>query len=135
MTLITLDDLSRAIAQKLDMEWEEAKKFASLVIDFFGFEDRILDNILDPEERKLFYLLEKQNILSCEREETTLHNGNEWRIHYWRLEKTTILHHSNGKNYDSIAAQRKESTRNADYENLYSTIPKDMWKTRKIPNM
>ena len=95
LNIIKLEDLSKAISTKLDIEMEQAKKYAHIVIDFFGFEDRIIDNILNPEERKLFYLLESLGILTVEREDITLSNGNEWRMHYWRLEKNEIFQHSN----------------------------------------
>ena len=43
MNIITLNILSRAIALSLDVDREKAKEYAHIVIDFFGFEDRILD--------------------------------------------------------------------------------------------
>ena len=126
MTFITLKDLSRAIVKILEIDIETAKKYANIIIDFFGFEDRIIDNILEPEDRRLFYMLEKQGILTSEREETTLYNGNEWRTHYWRLEKNTILQCSNEKKQIRITEHKKEI-----YENIYSNISKDMWTARK----
>jgi hypothetical protein len=126
LSIITLEDLSKAIAKGLDIEIEEAKKYAHIVIDFFGFEDRIIDNILEPEERRLFYLLQEYGILAVDREEITLYNGNEWRIHFWRLEKKTIMQFSNGRKKKKATDLEKEM-----YEDIYSSVPQDMWTTRK----
>ena len=94
MTVLTLDDLSRAIANRIGISIEEARKDALFVMDIFGFDDRVIDNVLDPEGRQLFYILEEEGMLSTEREETTLYDGREWRTHYWQLRKDVILKYS-----------------------------------------
>jgi len=75
MTVITLEDLSRAIANRIGIDIEEARRDASFVMDIFGFDDRVIDNVLDPEGRQLFYILEEEGMLSTEREETKRTNG------------------------------------------------------------
>jgi hypothetical protein len=57
------------------------------VLNFFGYSDRIIDNVLEPEDRDAFYMLEDAGILTTEREETTLYDGREWRIHYWLFKR------------------------------------------------
>ena len=130
MKIITLNELSKAIARRLDIDNEKAREYANTVIDFFGFHDRIIDNVLTPQERKLFYELQERGILTSEREATTLYNGNQWRTHYWRLEKDAIVKYSNGKKKKS--ATQGNDAQNTGYEDVYSTITKDMWTTRKI---
>ena len=44
-------------------------------MDLFGLDDRIIDNVLEHEERQLFYLFESEGILNTEREEISLHDG------------------------------------------------------------
>ncbi len=83
MNIITLDALSRAIANRVGVGIEEARRDAGFVLDIFGFDDRVIDNVLDPEDRQLFYILEEEGMLVTEREETTLYDGREWRTHYW----------------------------------------------------
>ena len=39
LNIITLNDLLTAIEEKLDIDTVEAKKYANIVMDFFGFED------------------------------------------------------------------------------------------------
>ena len=69
---------------------EQAKEMAQHILNFFGYSERIIDNILEPEDRDAFYMLEDTGILTTEREETTLYDGREWRIHYWLFRKERI---------------------------------------------
>src|SRR5437879_895618 len=90
---LTVDDLTRAIKNSIDrtgMKEEEARAMAQHVLNFFGYSERIIDNVLEPEDRDAFYMLEDSGILTTEREETTLYDGREWRIHYWMVRKERI---------------------------------------------
>jgi hypothetical protein len=53
---------------------------------------------LEPEDRDAFYQLEDTGILTTEREETTLYDGREWRIHYWLFRKERIFQLINANN-------------------------------------
>lgn len=94
MNIITIDDLTQAIKNSInnarEMAEEQAYELAHHVLNFFGYSDRIIDNILEPEDRDAFYMLEDAGILTTEREETTLYDGREWRIHYWLLKRDHI---------------------------------------------
>ncbi|PNX49239.1 MAG: hypothetical protein BV459_00485 [Thermoplasmata archaeon M11B2D] len=134
MTIITLDDLSKAIANRVGIDIEEARRDAGFVMDIFGFDDRVIDNVLDPEDRQLFYILEEEGMLTTEREETTLYDGREWRTHYWRLKKDTIARYSKENNPErSVVIVDKKQAKNFSDEDIYGTIDEDMWTTtRKI---
>ncbi len=134
MTIITLDDLSKAIANRVGIDIEEARRDAGFVMDIFGFDDRVIDNVLDPEDRQLFYILEEEGMLTTEREETTLYDGREWRTHYWRLKKDTIARYSKESNLErSVLIVDKKTPKNFSDEDIYGTIDEDMWTTtRKI---
>lgn len=134
MTIITLDDLSKAIANRVGIDIEEARRDAGFVMDIFGFDDRVIDNVLDPEDRQLFYILEEEGMLTTEREETTLYDGREWRTHYWRLKKDTIARYSKEANseHGTLIVDRKQP-KNVSDEDIYGTIDDEMWTTtRKI---
>ena len=134
MTIITLDDLSKAIANRVGIDIEEARRDAGFVMDIFGFDDRVIDNVLDPEDRQLFYILEEEGMLTTEREETTLYDGREWRTHYWRLKKDTIARYSkeNNSEHNSLIVDKKQP-KNISDEDIYGTIDDEMWTTtRKI---
>ena len=89
--IITLEILSVAIENKTGLESSSARKDAGTVLDFFGYENRIIDNVLENKDRQLFYLLEEEGILSTDRTETELHDGKSWRTHYWEMDKRRIL--------------------------------------------
>jgi len=88
------DSLAKAIRRSIGhdgMRPEDARTIASHVLNFFGFNARIIDNVLEPDDRDTFYMLEDNGILETERDETTLYDGREWRIHYWMFRKDRIF--------------------------------------------
>ena len=122
---LTVDDLTRAIKNSIDragMKDDEARSIAQHVLNFFGYSERIIDNVLEPEDRDAFYLLEDSGILTTEREETTLYDGREWRIHYWMFRKDRIAE------LVQVARQREELERGG---NVYDDVPEDFWNQRK----
>ena len=133
MDIITLNDVSKAIANRIGINIEEARRSAGFVLDIFGFEERVIDNILGHEDRQLFYLLESVGMLSTEREEIILYDGNEWRTFYWVLKKNTILKFAeNGyKRYNSMLSTKRQPKDVSDGD-IYSALPEDVWATRKI---
>src|SRR5437899_2674499 len=122
---LTVDDLTRAIKNSIDrtgMKEEEARAMAQHVLNFFGYSERIIDNVLEPEDRDAFYMLEDSGILTTEREETTLYDGREWRIHYWMFRKERIA--------ELVEAQKaKEEAEKMG--SVYDDVPEDFWASRK----
>jgi hypothetical protein len=123
---LTVDDLTKAIRNSIkndirSMPEEEAKQMAQHVMNFFGYSERIIDNILEPEDRDAFYMLEDSGLLTTEREETTLYDGREWRIHYWIFKKDRILDlvRSRDRRMDPITEEAMS---------IYEDIPDDVWK-------
>ncbi len=120
--IISLNRMTEAIVNSYkehNMSREDAQNMAYHVLNFFGFGDRIVDNILEPEDRDLFYMLEDFGLLVTEREETTLYDGREWRIHYWLLKKNAIEHMS--------CADGKQCAAGDEDYNIYKDIPDDVW--------
>ena len=134
MNIITLDALSKAIANRVGVGIEEARRDAGFVLDIFGFDDRVIDNVLDPEDRQLFYILEEEGMLVTEREETTLYDGREWRTHYWQLKKNTILNYAKDENKSlrTVLYDKAQPLRGISDENVYDALTEDIWITRKI---
>ena len=79
--------IDKAIQQHIDidMDSEVAQGMAEHALGFFGFYNRIIDNALEPTDRNLFYMFQDYDLLTTESEETTLWDGREWRIHYWKF--------------------------------------------------
>ena len=120
-SIVTVEELTQAIMNSPDNKGipeEEAYDIARHVLNFFGYSDRIIDNVLEPEDRDMFYMLEDATILTTEREETTLYDGREWRINYWLFRKDKIrqLMDDDGKN-----GNKEEE------ETVYDDIPLDAW--------
>jgi len=134
MNIITLDDLSKAIANRVGIDIEEARRDAGFVMDIFGFQDRVIDNVLDPEDRQLFYILEEEGMLTTEREETTLYDGREWRTHYWVIRKDVILKFAKDENKRvGTVLSDKQTIEDISDEAIYDNLNDDQWVTRKIP--
>ena len=135
MTIITLENLSTAIANRIGIDIEEARRDAGFVLDIFGFDDRVIDNVLDPEDRQLFYILEEEGMLTTEREETTLYDGREWRTHYWQIKKETILRYADQAmptNRTVMFGDRRPIdpiSDNSD-EHVYQQLDEDLWTLR-----
>ena len=133
MNIITLDDLSKAIANRTGVDTKEARRDAGFVMDIFGFQDRIIDNVLDPKDRQLFYALEKEGMLTTEREETTLYDGREWRTHYWVIRKDVILKYAQDENKRTgTVLSDKQTIGDISDEAIYDNLSDDQWVTRKI---
>ncbi|HEX08706.1 MAG TPA: hypothetical protein ENG38_02720 [Thermoplasmatales archaeon] len=133
MNIITLDDLSKAIANRVGIPIEEARRDAGFVMDIFGFQDRVIDNVLDPEDRQLFYILEEEGMLTTEREETTLYDGREWRTHYWILRKDIILKYAREENKRTRSVlSDKPTLQDISDEAVYDELDDDIWVSRKI---
>lgn len=131
INIITLDVLSKAIANKTGIDIKEARKNAGFVLDVFGYNDRIIDNILDYEDRQLFYFLEEEGMLATDHEDTILYDGREWRTHYWILKKKTILKYAKDKSscFSNVISDKPVW----DISNLgiYDSLTDEAWTTRK----
>lgn len=121
-----IGELSLAISKGLSlqnrsMSQEEAFEAAEHLINFFGYNDRVIDNMLEPEDRDAFYTMEDIGVLQTEREETTLYDGREWRIHYWILNVSRIIELSKIKTVET-SVEKNEA-----YQ-IYEEIPDEYWK-------
>jgi hypothetical protein len=121
--ILSVVDLTKAIRNSIDhrgMEENAAREMAQHVLNFFGFNDRIIDNVLEPEDRDAFYMLEDSGLLTTEREETTLYDGREWRIHYWLFKKDKIMELVK-------EANEREASLYDEGLSVYSDIPEEAW--------
>ena len=120
--ILTLENLTRAIQNSMGLKGidkSEAKRMAEHMLNFFGYSDRIIDNVLEPEDRDVFYMMEDSGLLTTEREETTLYDGREWRINYWLFRKSRIQ--------ELINLAKDENEEAEDEDSVYDEIPEDVW--------
>ena len=121
--ILTISNLTKAIQNSVGTEGidqEEAHRMAEHMMNFFGYSDRIIDNILEPEDRDVFYMMEDSGILMTEREETTLYDGREWRIHYWLFRKDRITELVK-------EAREREKELYKEHISVYADIPEEIW--------
>ena len=120
--IVTVEELTQAIRNSPNnrgIEEDAAYNLAIHILNFFGYSDRIIDNILEPEDRDTFYMLEDASILTTEREETTLYDGREWRIHYWLFKRDKI---------QALMASKVGSVEDEYHEeSIYDDLPDDIW--------
>ena len=121
--ILTIENLTKAIQNSVGtqgIDQVEAKRMAEHMMNFFGYSDRIIDNILEPEDRDVFYMMEDSGILMTEREETTLYDGREWRINYWLFRKDKI--------YELTKQKHKKGQKEEDDDfSIYTEIPEEVW--------
>ena len=102
-----------------DEDW--VNQMSLFIMDFFGYEDRILDNKLTPRDRDIFYMLEEVDLLKTEMEEATLQKGKIWRIHYWVLNRNKIEKLvEGGKTEEEECSPGKEKT-------IYDSLSDGFW--------
>ena len=139
MPLISLQTLTRAIQKKLDISEIEARSYAEIVMDVFGYDDCILDNILDHADRRLFYRLEAEGILTTRRDEAILSDGTNWRIRYWVFQKNILFPNETKKKVKLSRTKNKQQPIKTippyDSNTIYSSLPDTAWTTRKTPHI
>jgi len=120
---LKLQDLTQAIRNRVDadMEVSVAESIAEHALGFFGFSNRTLDNALEPNDRNLFYQLQDYDLLTTESEETTLWDGREWRIHYWKFKP-------NASQYVGRGDENEEEE--DPYAGLYEDVPQTVWREK-----
>jgi hypothetical protein len=112
--------LAKVIANKIGVNGQMAKELALRILNYFGYGGLVIDNILDQEDRRLFYFLQDLKLLKTNWEETILPNGRSWRIFYWELNTEEILRE----------AQKLTSTKD-EIANIYETLPDAVWSRER----
>lgn len=116
LDLVSEEQLSQAIQIRAGMDTEEASRIAEMVLSYFGFEMQVIDNSLDPDDRRVFYMLHDLGFLSSDWEETLIPSGRMWRIYYWQLNVGSIR--------DTIS--RKDNIQKE--ANVYDKLPTEAWE-------
>ena len=123
---MSLAELTAAIQTHIDPDMEKitAEGMAEHALGFFGFYDRIIDNALEPTDRNLFYMFQDYDLLTTESEETTLWDGREWRIHYWKFK-------ANAEQLARLSTEYAKSEEEEDpYAGIYEDVPVSLWRER-----
>lgn len=114
--VVTHETLAQAVKNKLEVTTDVADDIAFRVLNYFGFDDEIIDNVLDHDDRRMFYLLQDMQLLTTHWEEAVLPTGRVWRVFYW------------GLNTDRIDQFARSPAQEARIEmGIYETLPEDVW--------
>lgn len=95
---------------------EEISEVAEYLLGFFGYGTEVIDNVLQPEDRDVFYMLEEEGLLGTRQEEVLVTRGKLWRIHYWVLKVDQMK---------QALVEMKGSEE--DYQALYDDISEEVW--------
>lgn len=112
--------LSKALIRKIGVKKDAAELLAIRVLNYFGYDDEVIDNALDQDDRRLFYFLQDVSILRTAWEEAILASGRTWRIFYWYLNLDTIEESAN-----EVDAPEQEP-------GLYDALPQDVWSREEV---
>ena len=112
----TLFKLLRSILSKEEMDDSDVSELTEYILKIFGFDDFVVDNMLTPVDRDIFYYLESKGIFKMEEEEVTLYKGKPWRIHYWIFRRDLF----------KKSSKIKEVKEDEDLKDMYEKIFKDM---------
>jgi len=96
----------------------EIDHLANYLMNFFGYGEYVIDNVLSSEDRDVFYMLEEEGLLKTSREEINLLKGKVWRIHYWILRKREILQQ---------AAEEEKAPVQEEEFSIYKQISDEVW--------
>ncbi|HWH07863.1 MAG TPA: DUF6015 family protein [Candidatus Thermoplasmatota archaeon] len=113
------DALAKALRERFDMAEDDAFEVATVVVSQFGESSEVNDETLDPTVRSIFYTLEAKKLLSFRREEYVWENGEKRRGFWWRLRDEELAPKS-----IEIPVQSAE-------EDVYASLPKDVWTARQ----
>ncbi|HLE96374.1 MAG TPA: DUF6015 family protein [Candidatus Thermoplasmatota archaeon] len=124
MGIVTVEDLARAFVLRMGMNDEDAAAHAEHVLDIFGFEGEIIDNLLDPVDRQLFYSMESHGLVTARSDETTLNNGQDWRTHSWAIRADRLAAGARGV----PVAERPGA--DVPFDSVYRDLPSTAWSRR-----
>jgi len=112
--------LSKVIVGSVGMNESAAEELALRMLNYFGYEGEVIDNMLDQEDRRLFYFLQDLKLLKTHWEEAILPSGRTWRIFYWKL------------NVDHICREVRKLEEGLDETvSLYETLPENAWSRER----
>jgi len=138
MPLITLHALTYTLQRKLNISESEARRYAETLLELFGYDDCIIDNVLDHAERRLFYRLEAEGFLYTRRDEAILSDGTNWRIRYWVFQKNVLFESEPKKTVPIKKTKISRKTKPVvkptpayDPNTVYSNLPDTAWTARK----
>jgi len=120
--VVTLDDIRKALSCTVGRKGfpdDNINNLADYLMNFFGYNEYVIDNVLNSEDRDVFYMLEDEGLLKTSHEEISLLKGKMWRIHYWILKKKDILEYARGTPEKAAIVDESSS--------VYANLDDEVW--------
>jgi hypothetical protein len=113
--------LEKILESRAGFNEETAREVTLRILNYFGYHDEIIDNVLNQEDRRLFYYLQDMDLLQTRWEETQLASGRNWRIFYW------------GINLDRLKEWKAKLTKKVEEQDVYLSLPETAWNKERFP--
>lgn len=137
-TPVNISEVTRAIAYRKisdNSNYRDVDEclLAIDVMNHFGFDRYILDNILEPEEREKIRMMEDWGLITTFEEVVEIKRYNKpitWRLYYWQLKIDQIRECA--RKYDELVSKQSEEI------TVYDDIPMEVWKrdhTNSMPGL
>ncbi len=120
VTFLEMRDALVALLGGRGMGPSEVGELAEYLLGFFGYGTEVVDNVLRPDDRDVFYMLEEEGLLGTRQEEVLVTPGKLWRLHYWILRVDRVK--------DALQEAQEEGE---EYEALYKGMADDVWVRRQ----
>jgi hypothetical protein len=114
--IVTYETLAEAVKNRLEVTEDVSDDISFRVLNYFGFNDEIIDNVLDQDDRRMFYFLQDVQLLTTHWEEAVLPTGRTWRVFYWVLNIDKIMRFAAPPHVEAV-----------EEHGLYETLPEDFW--------
>jgi hypothetical protein len=124
--IVTPDILAGAMVNALklrgyNMNYNDALKTAEHILNFFGFEDQILENVLENDDREVLYFLEDLDLLDFKKDSVNVNRSilslETWNISTVQLKKKKIF---------ELSTQEIEHPREVE-SLIYEKLPEEAW--------
>ncbi|MCJ2531217.1 MAG: hypothetical protein LN413_02710 [Candidatus Thermoplasmatota archaeon] len=123
MSVVTFREMQETLVALLGrqvMGPDEVGELAEYLLGFFGYGTEVVDNVLQPDDRDVFYMLEEEGLLSTRQEEVLVTPGRLWRLHYWILRVDHVKR-----------ALQKAGDEAEEHEVLYENMADEVWVRRQ----
>ena len=104
-----------------DMTEDDAKNTAEFVMNFLGYEGRVHDGLLMPDDRDNFNVLEDADILKIDYTTAFLYTGRKHNIYVWGF-TNDFLSGRLEKDIKKIIIKPKPEL------SIYETLPQEHWE-------
>ncbi len=123
LSVVTFREMQETLVALLGrqvMGPDEVGELAEYLLGFFGYGTEVVDNVLQPDDRDVFYMLEEEGLLSTRQEEVLVTPGRLWRLHYWILRVDHVKR-----------ALQKAGDEAEEHEVLYENMADEVWVRRQ----